>query len=459
MELGPPYTEYRRPRDFYPPDGVKVWQSTFSPLDSGKDEWEVARHGTDQPVPEGWGGWHDAGDWNPRRMTHLRNNVDYLLELLLMQPDYFGKLTWPLPQDHAVPSILNEILWETECFRRLQLPNGACRFGLETDGDPRDGEVSWRQTMDVCAYAPDPWAGFIYTSIAARLACVLRRYDPSLAQTYRDSALKAMAWSEAEWPKVKDKPEVKKHWEVLDDRNFAALELYRLTGDKHWHDVFLEDTVLTAGHPELNSWGRHIQLHQAFGYCLLPDNLADPKLKAKARAATLELASRALNYAKGNAFGLTCSDFGRPLFAFFFSVPLAADLVRAHYLTHEPQYLAGIVQACLFPGGANPENTTFTVGVGSDWPHNPLKVDARLSGQPTPMGQTVFGPFDFHHRSDSWLTWPMNDLLSKLNTPGPYDWPVPEAFYDIWIFVGQDEYTVEGFGQNAYVWGYLASRH
>jgi len=49
-------------------------------------------------------------------------------------------------------------------------------------------------------------------------------------------------------------------------------------------------------------------------------------------------------------------------------------------------------------------------------------------------------------------------LLSGVNVPGPYEWPVPEAFYDIWIYVAQDEYTVEGFGQNAYVWGYLAAR-
>ena len=134
------------------------------------------------------------------------------------------------------------------------------------------------------------------------------------------------------------------------------------------------------------------------------------------------------------------------------------DLVRAHYLTGDSKYLSGIVQACLFPGGANPENATFTVGVGADWPHNPLKVDARIGGQTTPLGQTVFGPCDFLHWQDSFHVWPMNSLLNGVTTPGPYEWPVPESFYDIWIYVAQDEYTVEGFGQNAYVWGYLAGR-
>ena len=458
IELGPPYSEYRKPRDFHPADGVRAIQSTHSVLDGGNDGEELEKGSTGQLVPEGWGGYHDAGDWNPRRMTHMRNNTDLLLELLVMYPEYFGGLSWPLPPDYAVPPMLNEIMFEVDCFRRLQLPNGACRYGMETNGDPRDGEVSWKQTMDVYVYAPDPWSSFIYASVAARLAGVLERYDAALAATYRDSAVRAMEWAEGEWARIREEPNVKERWEIPDDRNLAAIELYRLTGEQRWLDVFMEDTVLKDDQPELFAWGQHVQQHAAFAYCLLPDRLADPAMKAKARQATLEMAERALRYADGNAWGLTTSDKGRPLFQFFCSVPLAVDLVRAHYLTGDPKYLAGTLQACLFPGGANPENATFTVGAGTDWPHNPLKVDARITGQPTPIGQTVYGPLDYLHWQGDFHTWPMNSLLSGVNVPGPYEWPVPEAFYDIWIYVAQDEYTVEGFGQNAYVWGYLAAR-
>jgi len=458
IELGPPYSGYRRPRDLHPADGVRVVQSTHSVLDGGNDGEELEKGQTGELVPDGWGGYHDAGDWNPRRMTHMRNNTDLLLELLVMDPGYFGGLSWPLPEEYPVPAILNEIMFEVDCFRRLQLPSGACRYGMETNGDPRDGEVSWKQTMDVYVYAEDPWSGFIYASVAARLAGVLERYDARLAATYRESAVRAMEWSEAEWARVRARPGIAERWEIPDDRNFAAIELYRLTGERRWLDVFMEDTVLKDEQPELFAWGRHVQQHAAFAYTLLPDDLADADLKANARQATLTLAERALEYAKGNAWGLTTSDRGRPLFQFFYTVPLAVDLVRAHYLTGDAKYLAGAVQACLFPGGANPMNATFTVGVGHDWPHNPLKVDARLTGQPTPLGQTVYGPCDFLNWQDSFHTWPMNQLLSQASTPGPYAWPVPEAFYDIWIYVAQDEYTVEGFGQNAYVWGYLAAR-
>lgn len=457
IELGPPYTEYRRPRDFNPADGLKVIQSSHSVLDEG-NEWELAKHATGEIVPDAWGGYEDAGDWNPRRMTHMRNNTDLLLELLRLKPEYFGKISWPLPDQQPVPSLLKEIMFEVDCFRRLQLPNGACRFGLETEGDPRDAEVSWKQTMDLYAYAPDPWSSYLYASIAARLAGVLEGYDKKLAEVYKESALRAMQWAEGEWPKLRDTDVVTKHWEMPDDRNLAALELYRLTRDPHWHDVFMDGTVLKDPEPALDWWGKHIQLHAAFAYATLPEGLGDPALKAKARAGTIGFAEAALKYADGNAWNLTSGDKWRPLFGFFYSVPLAVDLVRAHYLTGDNKYLAGIVQACLFPGGANPMNATFTVGVGADWPHNPLKVDARITGQTTPLGQTVFGPVDYLHWQDGFHVWPMNSLLKDVTTPGPYEWPVPESFYDIWIYVAQDEYTVEGFGQNAYVWGYLASR-
>ncbi len=458
IELGPPYSEYRKPRDFHPADGVRVIQSTYSVLDGGNEQEGLEKGSTGEAVPEGWGGYHDAGDWNPRRMTHMRNNTDLLLELLTMDPDYFGKLSWSLPADYPVPPMLNEIMFEVDCFRRLQLPNGACRYGMETNGDPRDGEVSWKQTMDVYVYAPDPWSGYIYTSIAGRLATVLERYDAALAKVYRDSALRAMEWSETEWARIREQPKVKERWEIADDRNYAAIVLYRLTSEQRWLDAFMQDTVLSAERPELFAWGSHVQQHAAFAYATLPDDMADATLKARARQALVEMAKRALTYADGNAWGLTTSDKGRPLFQFFYSVPQAVDLVRAHFLTGDPRYLAGVLQACIFPGGANPTNATFTVGVGTDWPHNPLKVDARITGQPTPLGQTVYGPLDYLHWQGSFHTWPMDQVLGAATTPGPYEWPVPEAFYDIWIYVAQDEYTVEGFGQNAYVWGYLAAR-
>lgn len=463
IELGPPYSDYRRPRDHHPADGAPVFQSTCSALDvDGGDEARM--HGleqgkTDTPVPEAWGGYHDAGDWNPRRITHMQNNTELLLELAVLFPDYIDRLAWPLPDTQHAPSLLKEVMFEVDYFRRLQLPDGSVRFGIETNGDPRPGEVSWKSTMPMYVFAPDPWSGFIYTAVAARLAGVLERHDPALAATYRDSALRAMMWSDAKWREIRGEPRLAKRWTITDDRNFAAIELYRLTGDTHWRDVFLEETVLTAEKPELFQWGRHVQQHAAFAYTLLPDRLADPVLKERAKQATVAIAERAIAYADGNAFNLASADRGKPMMQFFYSVPQTKDMLRAHHLTGDPKYLAAALRSTVFAAGGNPMNTTYTVGVGSDWPRHPLKLDARSTGQPAPLGETIYGNCDFTVWTDGFHLPPwVFTHLDRLSTPAARTWPIPEAYFDIFLYPGQTEYTVEGFGENAYAWGYLAAR-
>lgn len=463
IELGPPYSTFRRPRDLHPADGAQIFQSTCSPLDvDGGDEARM--HGlekgrTDTQVPEAWGGYHDAGDWNPRRITHMQNNTELLLELAVLFPDYVDHLAWPLPDQQHAPSLLKEVMFEVDCFRRLQLSDGSVRFGIETNGDPRPGEVSWKQTMPMYVFAPDPWSGFIYAAMAARLAGVLEHHDATLAATYRDSAIRAMSWSDTRWREIRSQPKMAARWSISDDRNFAAIELYRVTGDTRWRDIFLEETVLTAEKPELFQWGKHVQQHAAFAYTLLPDRLADPVLKERAKQATIAMAERAIAYADGNAFNLASADRGKPMMQFFYSVPQTKDMVRAHHLTGDAKYLAAALRSTVFAAGGNPLNATYTVGVGHDWPHHPLKLDARSTGQPAPLGETVYGNCDFTVWTDGFHLPPWVFVhLDRISTPIARTWPIPEAFFDIFLYPGQTEYTVEGFGENAYAWGYLAAR-
>jgi len=175
IALGPPVTPFNKPRDFHPADGAPVFQSKFAQPDSGGSEFDVAKpeYATKTIVPQAWGGWHDAGDWNPRRATHLRAAMN-LLELAELFPAYFAKLSWPLPPDGAkanTPAIVREALFELDLFRRLQrASDGAVGYGIETNGDPIEGEVSWLQSMPAYVFAPDLWSSYVYAATAARAA-------------------------------------------------------------------------------------------------------------------------------------------------------------------------------------------------------------------------------------------------------------------------------------------------
>ncbi|MGO8669970.1 MAG: glycoside hydrolase family 9 protein, partial [Capsulimonadaceae bacterium] len=364
VTLGPPYTSFRKPRDFNPADGARVYQSTYSILDGGSEWKGLAAHNTGKLVPEAWGGYHDAGDWNPRRVTHMAVTMAQL-ELAELFPHFFRSLNWNVPRTSAAPDIVNEALFELDLFRRLQVPSGGIRYGIETNGDPYDGEVSWRQSMPAYVYAPDLWSSYIYAAVAGRASKVLRAYDAAKSKTYEVSALRAMRWAESEWVRLHAPDRLPVHkWEITDARNYAAVILYDLTGDSHWHSVFLENTCLKADHPDIFAWGDHVQCDAAFAYVLLPTALGDPVLKQRARTALIENAEVELPVEQNNAWNL-CSLPGRPMFVGFYSEAIGGQpLLRAHYLTGDRRFLDAAVQSCQFEAGCNPNNLTYTVGVG-----------------------------------------------------------------------------------------------
>lgn len=460
MELGPPYTAFRKPRDFHPADGTNVFQSTLSVLD-GKGEFELAKFATPVPVRNAWGGYHDAGDWNPRRATHLRVTLAQL-EVADLFPAYVKGVSWNIPKDTPAPDVLNEALWEIDCFRRMQSTNGGIPYEIETAGDPIEGEVSWKQSMTAFVTVPDRWSSYIYATAAARVAKLLAPYSPDRAKQYRESALRAMNWAEAEWEKAKSAGTLDKtRWEVKDDRNLAAVALLDLTGDKKWHDVFLQDTVLKPNETvNLFAWGTQVQRDQAFAYARIAPAFADAALQKSARLSLVAEAQKALDYAQGNPWSLTSSDTGKPLFLGFFSTAHGAvELVRAHYLTNERKYLTAAVAACQFQAGANPNNMTYTTGLGANPPRNPLHLDSRRTGQPAPEGLTVYGNFDFVGWPNmDWALWPLKYYLNAACRPAASEWPIPEAYFDIFLYPAINEFTVDVWAPNVLVWGYLAAR-
>ena len=268
VEIGPPYSDFRHPRDFHPGDpGVKITQSTYAAIDKGPEAWsDLAKGDTGVSVPDAWGGYHDAGDWNPRRVTHMKV-TQAQLELFELFPQTFASLKLSIPPTPKVPDVLTEARFELDCFKRLQKPDGGVPLGIETEGDPIAGEVSWIQSMPAYVFAPDPDASFYYAAVATRLARLLKPYDATAAADYQASALKAMQWGEADYAKAKADGRAKKWpWQLTDDRNFAALQLYQTTEDKHWHEVFLENTCLTTPDKTVFQWGDHVQRDAAFTY-------------------------------------------------------------------------------------------------------------------------------------------------------------------------------------------------
>ncbi len=462
VELGPPYTEFKKPRDFHPDDGTVVTRSTYDVMTKGFNAYaDIAKLNTGEAVKNAWGGYHDAGDWNPRRVTHMYTTLAQL-ELCDLYPSYFNSLKLNIPPMDGVPDMITEALFEIDCFRRLQLPDGAMPYGIETDGDPLAGEVSWLSTMHCYVLAPNLRDSWLYAAVAGRAAKVLKPFKPELAKVYEESAARAFKWAEAEMARkiaAGDKLDKKTYWDAFDARVLSSLVLYDITDDQSYHDIFKQQTCLKTPGSEAAAWGVAIQCDPIFLYARMDASRTDPKLRETARSTVIALAERSLKYASGNAFNITQRERGRPMFAGFFSTSGGTELVRAHYLTGNSRYLAGAVQSCQFQSGCNPNNIVYTTGVGANPVKVPLELDARSTGQPVPVGLTVFGNSDYFNWPNSF--WDGN--LKMVNKPEfiwpeAHQWPPSEAYFDVWILVSANEYVIDTWAPNVLVWGYLSAR-
>ncbi len=458
IALKPPYATFDRPRAFHPDDGVKVFHSDCPLLDSGnglnakktdRDNFgNLVRGKTDRIVANAWGGYFDAGDWD-RRIQHLAG-ARLQLELVELFPAYFEKLELNIPESgNALPDAVDEALWGLDVYRRMQTPDGGIRGGIESEEHPRVGECSWQESLTVLAYAPDLWSSYVYAGVAARAAVVLASRNPELAREYRQSALRAMQWAELQWAKSKD---TLPH-DVRDARNLAALELFRLTGEGAWHEVFLATSAFRDPSQGVFVWQSHDQREAAFLCARLEQPGLDAKVQANARTALVREAEALAQRVRSTGFNwANINEYG-PVGVGTLTTPQLIP-VRAHYLTRDAKHLETAVLAVQSGMGGNPVNLCYTTGLGHDWPRNPLIVDCRRVGLPVYPGITVYGPINPEQGK--------GDFAQKLIEPAVYPavatWPTTEAFFDVFLHPIVCEYTMmETLAPTGYVWGYLAA--
>ncbi len=474
IPIGPPFSRFERPRPFHPDDGMVVYHSSATLADSGNGlDADGNRDGnfgdlvagkTAEPVPEAWGGYFDAGDWD-RRIQHLEA-TRLLLELILAFPGAFADGQLDVPESgNGLPDLLDEALWGLDVYRRMQTPAGGIRGGIESAEHPRYGEASWQESLPVMAYAPDVWSSYIYAGVAARAAVALQQTEPGLAAVYRESALRAAAWAEAEYPRwLQSRPSqpadpeavANALNEVRDSRNLAVLELYRLTGEPGWHLIFLETTKFTSPAADPAVWRSHNQRDAAFLYCQLDPARVDAAVRTNACNAILREASRCVQQSQRTGFNWTKLDPWEPVGFGKLTVPQAVTLVRAHLLTGDPEFLRAILASCQTGTGANPPGISYTAGIGYRQPHHPLVVDQRRTNQDPPEGITVYGPFDMETFAPG--HWAVR-LMAPALYPAADRWPTMSAYFDIFLFPEVTEFTVmQTLGPTAYVFGYLAVR-
>ena len=469
IALGPPFTTYIRPRCFHPDDGVKIYhtnvptEASFAAIVAGK---------TDEIVPNAWGGYMDAGDWD-RRPGHIYIPL-LLLDLCEMTPASFDTLNLNLPEsDDNLPDLLNEALWEIDFCKRLQTPAGGIRPGINSAEHPRRGEASWQESLTVMAYAPNAAMSYNYASVAAHAASLVETRDPEKAKGYRESALKAFQWAEQHSQNGNGMTSGRLRARVARgsvrrtagpdvSRILAAVEFFRLTGESKWQDIFLAATRYqdaNAAYRGPSQAGSRFdpQDEAAWIYYQTDRPGMDASVKANFKRALLADADAKIACIESTAFRWVAMK-NKSIGYSTSVIPDAISLVRAHYATKDAKYLRAAVLACQQGAGANPLNLCYTTGVGTRNQQRMVHEDSYASHQPLPPGLTVNGPYD-----------PLNVLprqhvrtvtsFRRFVYPEATTWPALESYFDVGAFPPMNEFTVHrNIAPNAYVWGYLAAR-
>ncbi|MEM9883149.1 MAG: glycoside hydrolase family 9 protein [Planctomycetota bacterium] len=459
VALGPPLTDYTRPRPQHPADGVRVFVlPTPNLAGEAKAVNKAALGMLDDPPPtldDAWGGHMDAGDFD-RNTRHL-GMARLLLELYELAPDTFDTLALAVPEDergNGLPDLIDEALWTLDFFARLQREDGGVGGGVESSAHPRDAETSWRDSLFLGAFAPDSYAGYAFAATAAVAARVTRGFDPERADGYRAAAERAWRWAERHADDDRRRF-AKRAWQIDEQRELAAAELLHLTGDDRYDQAFRGTSAVVTGRGDVREAA-------AFAYARLPVGVGDDAVKAAARQAVLDLADRAIAFGDGNAFGVSTPYPDMPMLGFvgYFSTPgmTSRALPRAHALTGDRKYHAATLRSANFSAGANPDNLAYTTGLGWNAPRHPLHLDHRRTGQPAPAGITVYGPGDPASGSAS-SAWMHTYFLADQMVPPSRTWPPQESYVDAFMWPEMAEYTIhQTIAPSVYTWGYLAAQ-
>jgi endoglucanase len=473
IPLAEPFTPFIRPRPYHPADGLKVYASDVTLMETrnglnllgeANNFAALNRNVTDRRVANAWGGYFDAADWD-RRIQHLSASR-YHLELLELFPEAFAGLDLNIPESgDAIPDLLDEALFNIDCYRRLQTADGGIRGGIEAAEHPVRGETSWLESLRVMAYAPGPWSSYLYANVAARAATLLRTYDAERASALERSAGRAWDWAERHGPAFAQRYGDHARWSaVSDERRLAALELYRLTGRDRWHARYLKGNPSAEGGRPAGRSLNEEQLHALFLYARLPADRVQAEHQRIARDTLIELADRSLDSAERNAWGLVSCTVHRALGTGWFSTPDLIPLIRAYHLSRATRYLDAIVRGIQFSVGANPMNMTYTTGVGHVWPYNAMVLDSRRTARAVPAGITVFGQVDYNEareRNNRWHLGALDWFLVRKGAiyPDPFAWPVTESYWDIHQWPSACEFTPQStMGKVSYIWGSLAAQ-
>lgn len=364
------------------------------------------------------GGWHDAGDYN-KFSVNTALSVGLLLYTFELNSDAFSKMRLNIPeQGNEIPDVLDEAAWALNWLMKMQRDDGAIyhkvsqkkwtgEFLPHTDPNTRYlFEVSSSSTAAFAAAA----------ALGSRL---FNNYDTEFASRLRTAALRAWDFLEKN-PEMlpeggfQNPPDVRggeyRDHDDFDERMWAAIELYRLSGQPKFLSYFVrafrEKEVMSI--PPI-SWRNFDSLaYSAYLNAKMPEEQAVLKNRIRqlytARAdylLTIKEQNNYKNLLRLNEYYWGSNSVG---------LAYAFDLIQTYMFSGDARYKLAAKSQLHYVLGRNPFNLSQVTGVGSKAAKHPYHQLSEMDDAEKPIpGMLVGGPNNALHLNDR----PISEFAGK----------------------------------------------
>ncbi len=372
-----------------------------------------------------------------------------------MNPFKFPDKAWNIPESgNGVPDLLDEARWELDWLMRMQSPDGGVYHKLTSQkwfqGMPQD-ETNPRYFFERTTH--DTASAAAVFASASRL---WRPFDTHTSDLYLQRALKA-------WDFLKLHPRAVpeggfhnpsgnatgeyRDADDVDNRLWAAAELYRTTGKPEYREYFEAWWTKSPAHPwGWNDWQHFSRCaYWAYMRSAWPDGNA--AVKEDIRKALIRNAEAvfSLTYANPyrNGARLDVPDWigwG----AFTQSTRYAFVLLQAWTVTKDERFRTAALLNLDAQLGAHPLSLCFITGLGSVSPKDPLHLPSLYDGVTAPVpGLPIFGPTAHLPQKEPYYAATQRDENSfppARDTLDPY--PILRRFVDSHKLVPMTEFTI-----------------
>lgn len=444
MDLTPPYADARWAHPAcHQNDGISHSSWLNSPLYNGE--------AINAYIPAKYG-WHDAGDYGKYTVSGC-SAVYYLLNIFDLFPEKFGDKELNIPESgNGVPDILDEAKYEISWLMNMQAADGGVFERVTT--------VNWPTTM--------PQNDLAIRYISEKTTPATAQFAAVMAMAYRlflpywpDLANQCLNKSKLVLNFLLAHPDVlpeggyyggnvgigggnySSAGSDIDERAWAAAELYKSTGDPYYHQLF--DTYWSPNPP---NWGWNPfldhQINASITYATTTKYPTDPaKINAIKSVILGDATNKWINRLSTSLYRSACGlDVG--LGSYGQSSRYSWDLIMAYALSGNEKYRKYALLSLDVQLGNNPQNKSYITGVGSNYPMHPLHHPSLHDGVKEPVpGIPVFGPCSHLGWSNPYniiVQDPKNLYPSGEKTESPY--PILRRYYDIPSNPAMSEFNV-----------------